>query len=185
METLTISMRCSHTGGAFTVTFVRPSSSARFRIESIDRPDPSKEMLSLLARARAGAEAHRPAGSSRGRDAAGATHDAASLDWTGWFCPLCRHGSTQGAGTLFVQCSGCRELVCGASVRDLGSGRRTFWCHEGCGHSSHLSGDSIDSYTGAAGARRQALPAAPTRDAVPGVPKRAALPPATKGLQKR
>ena len=96
------------------------------------------------------------------------------------------HGSAPRTPHLFVHCSGCGELVCASTVRDLGSGREHFWCHEACGHGGAIGG-TIGSYSGAAGVRQQALPApaVPTRAALPAAPKHAALPQPTRGLLKR
>jgi hypothetical protein len=176
MQTLTIPMRCSKGGGAFTVTFVRQSPSGRFRIDTIDRPDPSQEMLALLAREHAPASATATSAAPDASGADDATHESSALDWTGWYCPHCHHGAIAGTHPRFVQCGGCRDLVCAWSVRDLGTGRLAFWCHEECGASGELGGGTIESYTGAAGHARAALPATPTR---------AALPPVTRGLLRR
>jgi hypothetical protein len=185
VQTLTIPMRCSKTGGAFTVTFVRQSSSARFRIDAITRPAPSEELLALLAAERPGGPSS--AGTSRAGRTESTTHDTSVVDWTGWYCPHCQHGSARGPLTRFVRCGSCHDLVCGGSVRDLGSGRQHFWCHEECGGSGELGDDGIKSYSGSSGVRHQALPApgSPARAALPAPPKRAALPQPGKGLLKR
>jgi hypothetical protein len=63
------------------------------------------------------------------------------VDWTGFRCPICN--TAERAGSQFVQCGRCGQLVCASKVIAIKGGDVTFECHKYCGNSDVLSQSNI------------------------------------------
>lgn len=141
MVSVTIPMRCGKTGGRFRVIFTREDSKRRFRVQAV----------------RLGSSISATSSSAKGGSAAGQTIlTDDGVDWNGWYCPACQYGKDSPAE--FVRCNSCNELVCGATIRELRDGVKTFECF--CGGSGRIGG-TIEQYSAASGTSAATNPALP------------------------
>lgn len=143
----TLTFKCSHTGGKFEVTFRRRSLSHKFRIHEISGPvaDASYKIFSSSA-----SQPHTSSKSITGTsDRKTNDFESSNFNFSGWFCGCCRfaHPSdTRPVYSRYVRCGGCREYVCGASVREVSEGVTIFECVGECEGGGVING-RIESYT--------------------------------------
>jgi hypothetical protein len=116
--------RCAKTGAKFYAFFDRHDSSQRFRITKL-LTDHSINTAPALRR------------NARARE----IFSVRKFDFVGWFCPCCGHGKQSYVDMAFVRCGKCGECVCGATIKQIQNGARTFVCHPGCGGSGVISGE--------------------------------------------
>jgi len=133
----TVRMRCGKTGSVTLALFTRSATSAQFRIEKV-----------LLTTS----DSEQSAG--QGNEPAADHYDTNQFDWSGWYCPSCGHNQNAESAHRFARCGGCRELVCGFSIREIAPGISTFKCF--CGAGGRLTGQ-IESYEGHSAAKNTAL----------------------------
>lgn len=128
-SSFTVPMRCSLDGRPFRVEFTRPDSSKKWRI---DRVSPGMRVVATV-------------GSADTTQTAAPKLRSDEVDWAGWHCAVCGYGRANEG--QFVQCGTCRDLICGATVRNLDEQIRTFECHPTCGGAGRITGD-IQDYSG-------------------------------------
>jgi hypothetical protein len=132
-----VRMRCGKTGAVTLALFTRSETIKQFRIEKVWESTGDSEQ---------------PAGQGAGPGSN--RYSTNQFDWSGWYCPSCGHDQDGKALYKFALCGGCRELVCGYSIREVGPGIQTFKCF--CGAGGRLTGN-IDSYEGQSAAKSKAL----------------------------
>jgi hypothetical protein len=139
---------CSQTGELFLVRFKRARAQGKFRVVAVsESPLTSQKrgefesqetglaywLRSLLGYGRCTDSDSRVVNCS-------AEFDGSEFDFSGWYCPYCRHPEQPEAPFPFVQCSECGEYVCGGSIVPDRNGRFLFVCHDACGGSGPVSG---------------------------------------------
>ena len=156
---LILPMRCTATGEAFYAGFLWNESRHRYCLMGVKQLTLSHEELiryGLLA-----PDPHE----FRGRWPKQAQivfvqYGAWVLDFTGFYCPLCRHGLSYSIDDLqWVSCPVCGQFVCGGNST-IGSIRQVFRCHARCGGQGIVwhSSESIWIFPPPFWARRQAPP---------------------------
>src|SRR5262249_23461455 len=127
MEYLAIAMRCSRTGAPFNVILSRDDVRRKFRIaDAIPLPLPSGSITSA---------------SGETLQAVATDVSMTDIDWSGYFCPICHHGS-DGNG-MYARCGKCGEFICGATFRQLPTGVWTFECYPDCGGGGSMNGEPV------------------------------------------
>lgn len=121
VETCVIPACCAKHDKQYSFIFERQSPDHKFQLAKINIPDTqaskSKALVNILKPQRQNKIS---------------SFNANDFDNSGKYCPYC--GYNEG----FVQCSGCKQNICGARVRTLDNGDRLFACSDSCGSTGKL-----------------------------------------------
>lgn len=121
-ETRTIPAHCVIHDRPFSILYERQSINHRFQIVGIIIPDEQASKISVFK------NFLKPQ-----KQAEAITYKANDFDHSGKYCPHC------GFKENFVQCTWCKQMVCGSRVRTLATGEQLFACSDSCGCTGKLS----------------------------------------------
>lgn len=120
-ETRTITANCTRHDKPFVIVFERKSSNHRFQIAEIAIIEAETGFSGFLDKLFAPKTKNEPV-----------KYDINDFDYSGQYCPHCGYSKT------YVQCSGCKQHVCGSRINTLPNGGQLFACSDSCGNTGKL-----------------------------------------------